>query len=103
MMFAIVETAGYQYLVSKGERIIIPANIGEEGKVVEFDRVLMVKKDGEVEVGKPYIDGVKVQGVIKKTGKLPKVIVYKFIRRKNYRRKKGHRQQFTEVEITDIK
>ncbi len=101
-MFAVVESAGSQYLVSKGEKIIIPAAIGEVGKTIEFDKVLMLKKNGDVEVGRPYIEGAKVKAVIKKTGKLPKVVIYKFIRRKKYRRKKGHRQHFTEVEITDI-
>ncbi len=101
-MFAVIKTNSYQYVVSKGDRVIIPALLGETGKEVEFDKILMIKDNENVIVGKPYVEGALVKGIIKKTGKLSKVIVYKFIRRENYRRKKGHRQLFTEVEITDI-
>uniref|UniRef100_A0A7V0Z575 Large ribosomal subunit protein bL21 n=1 Tax=candidate division WOR-3 bacterium TaxID=2052148 RepID=A0A7V0Z575_UNCW3 len=101
-MFAVIKTNSYQYVVSKGDRVIIPALLGETGKEVEFDKILMIKDNENVILGKPYVEGALVKGIIKKTGKLPKVIVYKFIRRENYRRKKGHRQLFTEVEITDI-
>jgi len=101
-VFAVIKTNSYQYVVSKGDRVIIPALLGETGKEVEFDKILMIKDNENVILGKPYIEGALVKGIIKKTGKLPKVIVYKFIRRENYRRKKGHRQLFTEVEITDI-
>ncbi len=101
-MFAVIRTDSHQYVVSKGEKIIIPENLGEAGNEVEFNQVLMLKDDRGVVVGKPYIEGASVKGVIKKTGKLPKVIIFKFIRRENYRRKKGHRQPFTEVEITEV-
>jgi len=101
-VFAVIKTNSYQYVVSKGDRVIIPALLGETGKEVAFDKILMIKDSENVIVGKPYVEGALVKGIIKKTGKLPKVIVYKFIRRENYRRKKGHRQLFTEVEITDI-
>ncbi len=102
-MFAVIKTNSYQYVVSKGDKVVIPAFLGEPGKEVEFDKILMIKDESGVVVGKPYIEGALVKGIIRKTGKLPKVIVYKFIRRENYRRKKGHRQLFTEVEIIDIK
>ena len=101
-MFAIIKTNGYQYLVKKGEKITIPAPLGKVGSKVEFDKVLMLKDNGHTTVGRPYIEGAKVRGVVKNCGKLPKIIVFKFIRRENYRRKRGHRQDFTEVEITDI-
>ncbi|MGB9721369.1 MAG: 50S ribosomal protein L21 [bacterium] len=101
-MFAVIKTNNHQYVVSKGEKIIIPENIGNSGKEVEFNKILMIKDEQGVHIGKPYIQGASVKGVIKKVGKLSKVIVFKFIRRENYRRKKGHRQAFTEVEITDI-
>lgn len=101
-MFAVIKTNSYQYVVSKGDKIVVPALLGESGKEIEFNKILMMKDDSGVLVGKPYIEGAVVKGVIKNTGKLPKVIVYKFIRRENYRRKRGHRQMFTEVEITDI-
>ncbi|MCX7994943.1 MAG: 50S ribosomal protein L21 [candidate division WOR-3 bacterium] len=102
-MFAVIKANSHQYVVSKGDRIVIPALLGETGKEIEFNKILMIKDEKGVIVGKPYIEGAVVKGIIKNTGKLPKVIVYKFIRRENYRRKKGHRQLFTEIEITEIK
>jgi len=101
-MFAIIKTNSYQYLVSQGDKIVIPADIGEPGKEVEFDKVIMLKDDANAIVGKPYVDGARVKGIVRRRGKLPKVIIYKFIKRENYRRKKGHRQDFCEVEIVDI-
>jgi len=101
-MFAVIKANNHQYVVSKGEKIIVPEILGELEKEVEFNKILMLKDDNGVVLGKPYVEGASVKGVIKKIGKLPKVIIYKFIRRENYRRKKGHRQPFTEVEITEI-
>lgn len=101
-MFAVIKAKGYQYLVSQGEKIVIPALLGEVGKEVLFDKVLLLKDDGKTTIGKPYIDGVMVKGVVKNCGKLPKVIVFKFRRREKYRRKKGHRQDYSEIEITAI-
>ena len=101
-MFAVIKTKGYQYLVKKGEKITIPALIGGAGSEVEVDKVLMLKDNDNTKVGTPYVEGVKVKGIVKQSGKLPKIIVFKFTRREKYRRKKGHRQDFTEVEITDI-
>ncbi|MGQ9534680.1 MAG: 50S ribosomal protein L21 [bacterium] len=102
MMFAVIKANNHQYVVTKGEKIIVPEILGELGKEVEFNKVLMIKDDSGVLVGKPFIEGASARGIIRKIGKMPKVIVYKFIRRENYRRKKGHRQPFTEVEITEI-
>ncbi len=101
-MFAVIKTNGFQYVVNKGDRITIPAILGEVGKELEFNHVLMLKDNGETKIGTPYLQGVKVKGIVKRTGRLPKITVYKFRRRENYRRKKGHRQPFTEVEITGI-
>ena len=101
-MFAVIRANGYQYLVSKGEIITIPAHIGELGKEVEFDKVLMIKENTNTLFGQPYLDGSKVKGIIRKHGRLPKIVVFKFRRRKKYRNKKGHRQDFSQIEITDI-
>lgn len=101
-MFAVIKTNNHQYVVAKGEKIIVPEILGELGKEVEFNKVLMIKDESGVLVGKPFIEGASARGIIRKIGKMPKVIVYKFIRRENYRRKKGYRQPFTEVEITEI-
>ncbi len=101
-MFAVIKTNGFQFLVSKGEKIFIPARVSEVGKAVEFSNVLMIKDNGNITVGKPYVKGAKVLGIVKNQGRLPKVIVFKFKRRTKYRRKSGHRQDFSEIEITDI-
>ncbi|MGD9379085.1 MAG: 50S ribosomal protein L21 [candidate division WOR-3 bacterium] len=101
-MFAVIETKGFQFVVTKGEKIKIPAIIAEKGTEVEFDKVMMIKDNGKTLVGKPYVKGAKVKGVVKECGRFPKVIVFKFKRKTKYRRKRGHRQSFCEVEITDI-
>lgn len=101
-MFAVIKASGFQFVVTKGEKIKIPAVIGEKGKEIEFDKVLLLKDDGETVVGRPYVKGAKVKGVVRECGRLPKVVVFKFIKKEKYRRKKGHRQDFCEVEITDI-
>jgi large subunit ribosomal protein L21 len=101
-VFAVIETKGFQFVVTKGEKIKIPAIIAEKGTEVEFDKVMMIKDNGKTLVGKPYVKGAKVKGVVKECGRFPKVIVFKFKRKTKYRRKRGHRQSFCEVEITDI-
>jgi large subunit ribosomal protein L21 len=101
-MFAVIDIKGSQYLVQKGERIRIPRRLGDVGSKVEFDKILLFKEKTETIVGKPYLEDIKVSGIIRRLGKMPKITVFKFIRRENYRRKRGHRQDFTEVEITNI-
>jgi large subunit ribosomal protein L21 len=101
-MFAVINTNGVQFVVTRGERIKIMANLGEKGKEIEFDKVMMIKDNGDTVVGRPFVKGAKVKGVIRETGRLPKVVVFKFIRKEKYRRKRGHHQDFSEIEITDI-
>jgi large subunit ribosomal protein L21 len=101
-MFAVIKTSGFQYVVTKGETIKIPAVVGEKGKEVEFDKVMMIKDDGDTVVGRPFVKGAKVKGIVRECGRLPKVVVFKFIRKEKYRRKRGHHQDFCEIEITDI-
>lgn len=101
-MFAVIETKGFQFVVTKGEKIKIPAIIADKGKEVEFDKVMMIKDNGKTLVGKPYLKGAKVKGVVKECGRFPKIVVFKFIKKEKYRRKRGHHQSFCEVEITDI-
>jgi large subunit ribosomal protein L21 len=101
-MFAVIETNGFQFVVTKGGKIKIPAPLGEKGRELEFDRVMMVKDGGGTVVGRPFIQGARVRGIITECGRLPKVIVFKFKRKKKYRRKRGHHQDFCQVEITDI-
>ena len=102
-MYAIVEIAGTQVKVEKDKYYYTPLLEGKDGDKVEFDNVLLVDNDGKVTVGAPSIKGSKVTGKILGHQKSDKVIVFKKKRRKGYRVKNGHRQQFTKVLIEDIK
>lgn len=102
-MYAVIETGGKQYRVSKGDLIRVEKLVAEPGATVEFDRVLLVGKDeGAPVLGSPMIAGGKVTGTVKGLGRGDKISIFKLRRRKNYRRRAGHRQAFTEVEITGI-
>lgn len=104
MMQAVVKTGGKQYRVKPGDVINVEKLDGNAGDTVEFGEVLMVSdSEGKVEVGSPLIENAKVTGKILKHQKGDKIIIFKFKRRKGYRRKKGHRQIYTAVEITEIK
>ena len=102
-MYAIIETCGKQYKVSEGDVVFFEKLDDEEGKKVKFDKVILVSNEGKVEVGTPYIKGAKVEGKVIAHGKAKKIIVFKYKAKKNYRRKQGHRQPYTKVEITSIK
>jgi len=101
-MYAVIETGGKQYRVEKDNVLFIEKLHAEEGEAVTFDKVLLVNKDGEVKVGAPYVEGAKVTGKVVKHGKGKKIIVFKYKPKKNYKRKKGHRQPFTQVVIENI-
>lgn len=102
-MYAIVQTGGKQYPVSPGERVRVEKLQGEVGGEVELDQVLLVGDDDDVTVGTPTVAGATVSGTIVSHGRGPKLIVYKLRKRKDSRRKQGHRQDFTEIEVTEIK
>ena len=102
-MYAIIETCGKQYKVSEGDVVFFEKLEAEEGKKVKFDNVILVSDGKKVEVGTPYVKGAKVEGKVIAHGKAKKIIVFKYKAKKNYRRKQGHRQPFTKVEITSIK
>ena len=102
-MYAIVEIAGTQVKVEKDKYYYTPLLEGNDGDKVEFDNVLLVGQDNKITVGAPNIKGSKVTGKILSHLKGDKVIVSKKKRRKGYRKKNGHRQQFTKVLIEDIK
>ena len=102
-MYAIIESCGRQYKVAEGDVIFFEKLDAEEGKKVTFDNVVLVSDDKKVEVGAPYVKGVKVEGKVVSHGKGKKVLVYKYKAKKNYRRTQGHRQPYTKVEITKIK
>ena len=102
-MYAIIESCGKQYKVTEGDVVFFEKLDAEEGKKVTFDKVILVSNEGKVEVGTPYVKGVKVEGKVVAHGKGKKIIVYKYKAKKNYRRTQGHRQPYTKVEITSIK
>ena len=101
-MYAVVNSGGKQYKVQKGEILRVEKIAGEVGSPVTFDRVLMFSDGENVDIGRPVVEGVSVTGHIVEQGKAKKIIVFKYKRRKRYRRKKGHRQAFTAVKIDSI-
>ena len=101
-MKAVIETGGKQYKVQEGDVLQVELLHAEAGESVEINKVLMVNKDGELNVGAPYIDGAKVTLKVEENGKGKKLVVFKFKAKKNYRRKKGHRQPFTKVVVEKI-
>ena len=101
-MLAVIKTGGKQYIVSPGDKIKIEKLDIEEGKQVEFSDVLLLEKDEKIELGDPIIKDAKVIGKVLEQGKDKKVIIFKYKAKKRYKVKKGHRQLFTEVEITKI-
>ena len=102
-MYAIIESCGKQYKVSEGDVVFFEKLDAEEGKKVTFDKVVMVSDDGKVQVGSPYVKGIKVEGKVVSHGKGKKIIVFKMKAKKNERKKQGHRQPYTKIEITSIK
>ena len=100
-MYAIIATGGKQYRVSEGDVIYIEKIDAQVDSTVSFD-VLLVEKDGDVTLGKPVVDGVKAEGKVVGQIRGEKIIVFKYKSKKNYRRKQGHRQPYTKVEITKI-
>ena len=101
-MYAIIETGGKQYRVENGESIKIEKLNAEEGSVVVFDKVLAAGEGADIKVGTPYLDGLTVEGKVVGAGKREKVIIFKYKSKKDYRKKQGHRQPYTEVEIISI-
>lgn len=101
-MLAVIKTGGKQYLVSPGKKIKIEKIKGKEGKEISFKDVLLLEKNKKLEIGTPIVPGAKVLGKIISQGKNDKVIILKYKSKTRYRVKKGHRQEYTEVEITGI-
>jgi large subunit ribosomal protein L21 len=102
MPYAIIRTGGRQFRVEPGKTYKFPTLQGDEGGTVEFNDVLLGADGDTLKTGAPTIDGAKVVGEIVRHGRGEKIVVFKFKRRKNYARKQGHRQGFTEVKINDI-
>lgn len=101
-MYAIVEIAGQQFKVAKDQKVFVHRLNGEEGASMNFDNVLLIDNDGKVDVGAPAIDGAQVSAKILRHLKGDKVIVFKKKRRKGYKKKNGHRQHLSEIQIESI-
>jgi large subunit ribosomal protein L21 len=101
-MFSIVEIAGQQLKVSPSERVLVPKLAHNVGDVVKFDRVLLVADDKKVKIGNPTVKGATVEAKVVAHTRDNKVTVFKKKRRKGYRVLRGHRQQYTEIEITSV-
>lgn len=101
-MYAIIKTGGKQYKVSEGDEIIIEKLEAEENSTVTFEEVLAVIDDGDAKIGQPKVEGAKVTGTVVKNGKGPKIRIFKYKHKTNYRRRQGHRQPFTKVKIEKI-
>ena len=102
-MYAIIKTGGKQYKVEEGQIIKIEKLPVEEEENVEFDKVMAVSKDDEVEFGHPYLEDANVTGKVIEQGKNKKITIYKFKPKRRYRKKMGHRQPYTKVLIESIK
>ncbi|MEE8552144.1 MAG: 50S ribosomal protein L21 [Desulfobacterales bacterium] len=101
-MYVIVNTGGKQYKIQKGDVLRVEKIPGEIGSPVSLDKVLMFSDGENVNIGRPVLDNVAVKGHIVEQGKGKKIVVFKYKRRKRYRRKLGHRQQYTEIKIDSI-
>ena len=101
-MYAVIKSGGKQHKVSEGEEILLEKISLDEGEAIEFSEVLAVNKDGNLNVGKPLLEGAVVKGKVINHLKTKKITIIKMKRRKDYRKKQGHRQNLTKVKIESI-
>jgi len=101
-MYAIIKACGRQYKVKEGDIIEMEKLRADEGQTVTFDEVVLVSDDNDVKIGKPIIEGASVQAQVLEHGKGPKITIFKYKPKKDYRKKQGHRQPYTKVRITSI-
>jgi len=101
-MYAVIKTGGKQYRVASGEEVRVERLSGEVGDTIDFEKVLLTSDGDDIHVGKPFLENTKVVGRITRHDKNRKIVVFKYKRRKGYRRKQGHRQEFTQVRIEEI-
>jgi large subunit ribosomal protein L21 len=102
IVYAVIKSGGKQYCVSEGEVVRVEKLEAESGAPIEFKDVLLIKTDDKTFIGKPLVEGASVQGVLESQGKDEKVLVFKYKKKKQYRRTRGHRQQHSEVRIEKI-
>lgn len=101
-MYAVIVTGGKQYRVSEGDTLRVEKVDADAGASVDFDQVLMIGNGDDIKLGSPFVAGGKVSAVVKAQGRDKKIMVIKFRRRKHYRKQMGHRQSYTELQITGI-
>ena len=101
-MYAVIKTGGKQYRVSQGDTLRVEKLDAGEGEAIEFERVLMVGAGDNIRIGAPYLEGSRVTAKVKSHGRGDKIEIMKFKRRKHHMKRMGHRQSYTEVEITGI-
>ncbi|PLX60093.1 50S ribosomal protein L21 [Sedimenticola selenatireducens] len=101
-MYAVIQTGGKQYRVSEGDTLKVEKLGAEEGASLDLDKVLMVANGEDIKIGTPYVAGGKVTATVKSHGRAKKVTILKFKRRKHHMKRQGHRQWYTELEITGI-
>lgn len=101
-MYAVISTGGKQYKLAQGDICRVEKLDAEEGASVELDKVLLVADGDNVNIGTPFVEGSKVTATVKSHGRADKVEIMKFKRRKHYQKKTGHRQYYTEIEVTGI-
>ena len=102
MEYAVIETGGKQYTVRPGQSLKVEKISAPEESTIDLDRVLMISKDGDLKVGRPFVDGAKVTAQVMAQGRHRKITVFKYKNKTRYQRKIGHRQHFTEIQITEI-
>jgi large subunit ribosomal protein L21 len=102
-MYAVIRSGGKQYRVNQGGSLRVEKLPGEVGSSVTLDEVLMIGGDGDVKIGTPKVDGAQITGTIVAQGRGQKIRVFKMKRRKGYRRAQGHRQDFTEIRVDEIR
>jgi len=101
-MYAVFKLSGYQFSVEEGAVVKVPFQDVEKGSKIDIDDVLLIKDNDNAMIGNPYVDGAKIEAEVLDSGKSDKVRVYKYKRRTKYRRRQGHRQQYSEIKITRI-
>jgi len=103
MMYAIVEIKGFQFRAEKNAILRVPLLNTEPGQSVEFDKVLMLRDEADIQIGQPVIEGAAVLAEVIEHGKDKKKVIFHTLRRKGYRVKKGYREQYTNIKVTDIR
>ncbi len=101
-MLIVFEKDGFQYIGDKGSLIKTQKIDAKEGDKIIIDKILLIKDDGNLKIGQPYVDGVKIEAEVVKHGKEKKILVYKYKKKKNYRKMQGHRQQYTILKINEV-